>query len=65
MDNILKNSELDLSVSDALAELSDCKTNAIEIKNQDKLIRNITEPTFIQKKLVETFSCKKILYSPQ
>lgn len=61
MDNILKNSELDLSVSDALAELSDCKANTIEIKNQDKLIRNITEPTFIQKKLVETFGCKKVL----
>ncbi|MDI3548098.1 MAG: hypothetical protein PWR10_1750 [Halanaerobiales bacterium] len=61
MDNMLKNSELNLSVSDALAELSDCKANTIEIKNQDKLIRNITEPTFIQKKLVETFGCKKVL----
>jgi len=61
LDIMLKNKTVDLSVPEALDELSNCKVNTIEIKNQDKLTRNITRPTNIQKKLVENLGCKKLL----
>ena len=61
MENTLKSSQLELSSSEALEELSDCQVSKIKIENLDKQIRRLTTPTELQKKLVEVFDCKKLL----
>lgn len=55
----MKNSDLDLSVTDTLDELSDCMVDSIEVEKQKIITENITKPTLTQKKIIKNLEVKK------
>jgi len=54
----MKNSDLDLSVTDTLDELSDCMVDSIEVEKQKIITENITKPTLTQKELLKIWKKK-------
>lgn len=62
IENILKNdSNLNMSVAEALEESSDCMVDIIEIEKQDLVTRNITKPSNLQKKILNALGLKKLV----
>ena len=52
---------INISVAEALEELSGCMVDIIEIGKQDIITTNITKPTTIQKKILESLELKKLI----
>ena len=62
IDNKFKyNDNIDMSVGEALEELSDCMVDTIEIEKQNMITRNITKPTSSQKKILEVLEQNKLI----
>ena len=65
LDEKIKKSDLDLSVTETLEELSDCMVDRIKIKDeiekQEIITENITTPTSTQKEILKNVECKKVV----
>jgi len=64
IDQKIKESDLNISATETLENLSDCMVDRIKIKDeiekQEIITENITIPTSMQKEILKTLECKKV-----